>query len=210
MGQPAILLDRDGVINVNRRDHVKCWDEFHFQPGVLPALLELTRLRMPIVVITNQAVVERGIISAAELDAIHQRMRAAIERVGARLDGIIYCPHDSHTQCGCRKPEPGMILEAASRFDLDLRRTVFVGDACTDVEAGRQAHCRTILVLTGRGVESARQLASLRSPLPDAVVEDLPHAVPLISRFVRGDVSLPSWPLQMPALLDAQVSAQSD
>lgn len=210
MGQPAILLDRDGVINVNRSDHVKSWEEFDFQPGVLPALRDLARLGMPIVVITNQAVVQRGIISTTELDTIHQRMTAAIERAGARLDGILYCPHDSHAHCGCRKPAPGMILEAARRFDLDLSRTVFVGDACTDVEAGRQASCRTILVLTGRGLESARTLATRRSPMPDAVVEDLPHAIPLITRFVHGDVARTSWPFQMPALLDTQVSVATD
>ncbi|HEX2282133.1 MAG TPA: HAD family hydrolase [Thermomicrobiales bacterium] len=180
MSQPAILLDRDGVINVNRPDHVKSWNEFRFVPGALTALAALSRLRLPMVVISNQAVVQRGIISEAELDAIHQRMMDAIQRAGARLDRIFYCPHDQSEGCGCRKPEPGMILEAASELDLDLSRSVFVGDACTDIQAGERARCKTVLVLTGRGHESMQVIENNPSIVPHAVAADLLRAVPIV------------------------------
>jgi len=183
MARPAILLDRDGVINENLVDHVKCWSEFRFIRGSLAALRRLSALDVPIVVITNQAVISRALISNAELDEIHRRMAARIQVGGARLDGIFYCPHGAGDGCGCRKPEPGLLFQAAEALDLDLRRSVFVGDATTDLVAGERAACPTILVRTGRGRETERELRA-RASVPMHTARDLLAAVPVIEQFL--------------------------
>jgi len=160
----AIFLDRDGVICENRPDHVKSWAEFHFLPGVKDSLVVLSQLGLPIIVVTNQAVINRGIISAAVVEEIHQRMVAEITAHGGRIDRVIYCPHLPDEQCLCRKPEPGMLLQVAQEMNLDLTHSYLVGDAASDILAGQRAGCQTFLVLTGRGRE---QLALLPDKMED-------------------------------------------
>ncbi len=151
MIQPAIFLDRDGVINVNRSDHVKSWAEFEFLPGALDALRSLTQLSWPIVVVSNQAIIGRGYVSRETVDEIHARMREAVRSAGGRIDDVFYCPHRPEEHCECRKPSPGLLRIAARTLGLDLSRSFFVGDAESDVLAARGVGCRPILVKTGRG-----------------------------------------------------------
>ncbi len=148
----AVFVDRDGVICRNRNDHVKSWQEFVFLPGAIKALVRLTRVNLPIVIITNQAVINRGIIPAEVVEDINARMVRAIEAAGGRVDGVLYCPHRPDEQCDCRKPRPGMLLTAAKRWGVDLAQSYLVGDAETDVQAARAVGCRRYLVLTGRGL----------------------------------------------------------
>ncbi|MGE5618404.1 MAG: D-glycero-beta-D-manno-heptose 1,7-bisphosphate 7-phosphatase [Sphingomonadaceae bacterium] len=147
----AVFVDRDGVINRNRGSHVKSWKEFDFLPHVVEALAELTRHGFRTVVLTNQAAINRGIISRETVEEIHARMVAVLEAAGARIDGVFYCPHRPEEGCGCRKPEPGLLFQAADRLKLDLPGSYLIGDALTDLLAGMAAGCRPILVLTGRG-----------------------------------------------------------
>lgn len=147
----AIFLDRDGVINENRPDHVKCWEEFEWLPGVLSSIRRLSQTGMPIFVVTNQAIINRGIATEATLDDIHGRMRAMIEQAGGHIDKVFFCPHDNHEDCDCRKPRPGMLKQAAQEFGIDLTRSFLVGDAWTDIEAGLAVGASSILVMTGRG-----------------------------------------------------------
>lgn len=149
----AVFLDRDGVICENRPDHVKSWDEFQFLPGAKASLAALSRLDLPIIVVTNQAIVGRGIVSADVVDNIHRRMLAEVEAYGGRIDHVVYCPHRPEDRCGCRKPEPGMLLSTAAQMGIDLSQSYMVGDAVTDLMAGHQVGCQTLLVLTGRGVQ---------------------------------------------------------
>lgn len=149
----AIFLDRDGVICQNRNDHVKSWSEFRFIPGVKNSLAALSKLDLPIIVVTNQAIIGRGIVPASVVEDIHQRMVAEIIAYGGRIDRVIYCPHRPEDKCKCRKPEPGMLLQAASDMGIDLSRSYLVGDAITDLVAGQQVGCHTFLVLTGRGLQ---------------------------------------------------------
>src|SRR5262245_42634607 len=127
----AIFLDRDGVICENRSDHVKSWAEFKFLPGAKNGLATLSRLGLPIIVVTNQAVIGRGIISADVVEDIHQRMLAEITAWGGRIDRVIYCPHRPEDECLCRKPKPGMLLQAAQELNLDLSQSYLVGDAAS-------------------------------------------------------------------------------
>lgn len=185
MSQPAVFLDRDGVLNVNRSDHVKGWEEFEFLPGAIEAMRQLTRLRVPLVVVTNQAAIGRRLVPRERVDEIHRRMGAELRRAGARLDDVCCCPHDPRDGCGCRKPAPGLLLDAASRLSLDLSRSIFIGDAESDIAAGLRAGCRTILVLTGRGQAALRAIR--RDPAlaqPDEIAPDLRAAVPLIEAML--------------------------
>jgi D-glycero-D-manno-heptose 1,7-bisphosphate phosphatase len=152
MIRPAIFLDRDGVINRNRPDHVKTWSEFEFLPGTLEALQHLTHLGWPVVVISNQAVVGHGLVSRETVEDINTHMVAVVQSVGGRIDQVLYCPHRPEEGCDCRKPRPGLLLRAADRLGLDLSRSFFVGDAESDVRAAQAVGCRPVLVKTGRGV----------------------------------------------------------
>jgi D-glycero-D-manno-heptose 1,7-bisphosphate phosphatase len=159
---PAIFLDRDGVIIENRPNYVRNWSDVEFIEPALEAMISLARLAVPIVIVTNQSAVGRHIITRATADEINQRVVSTIEEAGGRVDSIFLCPHTPEDRCVCRKPEPGLLLQAARELNLDLSRSIMVGDALTDVQAGRRAIVgRTILLLTGRGRE---QLA-----MPEAV-----------------------------------------
>lgn len=192
MGIPAIFLDRDGVLNENRPDYVKNWDEFRFLPGTITALRRLAALQIPIIVITNQAGIGRSIMSSDTVADIHQRMIAEIAWHGGRIDTVLCCPHQIEDQCSCRKPEPGLLYQAASQMNIELSGSVLVGDADTDILAGSRASCRTILVLSGRGREFVRTSGSQRATrhsvaaMPDAITRDLTSAVPVIFRMLRA------------------------
>jgi histidinol-phosphate phosphatase family protein len=147
----AIFLDRDGVICRNRDDYVKSWEEFVFVPGVMKALARLASLDLHIIVVTNQAIINRGMVPVAVVEDIHARMVQAIEAGGGRVDRVLYCPHRPEELCDCRKPQTGMLQMAARELRLDLSQSYFIGDAETDMHAGRTAGCRCYMVLTGRG-----------------------------------------------------------
>jgi len=174
--RPAIFLDRDGVINRNRTDHVKSWAEFEFLPGVLDALRQLAQLEWPVVVISNQAIVGRGLVSRQTIDEIGEQMTSVVWSRGGRIDRVLYCPHRPEEHCECRKPRPGLLLSAASEMDLDLPHSFFVGDAESDVLAAQAVGCRPVLVKTGRGFG---QLAVLRQSnvMGYYLADDLAEAV---------------------------------
>lgn len=178
--QPAVFLDRDGIINQNRADYVKAWAEFVFLPNVLHDLKLLAGQPVQIVVITNQSAVGRGLLSLHNLTNIHAKMLAEIRHGGGRIDGIYYCPHHPDDRCRCRKPEPGMLLQAASELGIDLVRSYFIGDAVTDVEAGLRAGCAPLFVLTGRGRSQVQTVAERYPNVP--ILADLAAAVSLIIR----------------------------
>lgn len=183
--RPAVFLDRDGVINYNRPDYVKSWQDFKFLPGVLEALQRLALLNWPVVVVSNQSVIGRGLASRKAVGLINQRMMALVQQAGGRIDGVYCCPHRSDEACTCRKPHPGLLVRAADRMGLSLAHSVLVGDAESDVMAAHAAGCQPILVKTGRGVE---QLARLRQNGVDGfiVADDLTDAVAWIFLHVSG------------------------
>jgi D-glycero-D-manno-heptose 1,7-bisphosphate phosphatase len=160
MSHRAIFLDRDGVINVNRSDYVKCRGDFEFLRGVFAPIARLS-LRYKVVVVTNQSAVGRGLVSPSAVDEIHRYMLREVEVHGGRIDGIFWCPHQPKDRCRCRKPAPGLLLEAAGALDIDLRGSYLIGDACSDIEAAVRVKCRPLLVLTGRGAQQ-RHLLSVK------------------------------------------------
>ena len=179
MLNPAIFLDRDGVINANRPDYVKSWAEFAFLPGSLSALVELACLGWPLVVISNQSAIGRGLLSAETAAAINTRLLAEVRAAGGRIDGIYICPHRPDEGCACRKPAPGLLLQAAEELGLDLAHSYLVGDAESDILAALRVGAQPVLVLSGRGRAQRPQLAGLEAKF--TVVADLPAAVTWIS-----------------------------
>ena len=143
---PAVFLDRDGVLNeAFVRDGVptppRSLEEFRVLPGVAKACSELRRAGFVLVVVTNQPDVARGKQTRAEVDRMHERLRSLVP-----LDEVCVCPHDDCDACACRKPRPGLLLDAAERLNLDLARSVSVGDRWRDIEAARRAGVRAIYV----------------------------------------------------------------
>jgi D-glycero-D-manno-heptose 1,7-bisphosphate phosphatase len=182
----AVFLDRDGVINENRPDHVKDWSEFRFLPGSLEAIVRLSQAGVRLFVITNQAVINRGLVPRRTIDALNRRMIREIERRHGRIAAVAYCPHRPEERCGCRKPQPGLILDLARQHRLDLKHSVVIGDALTDLDAGVSAGCQTILVLTGRGREQLA-LAMAQGRNGFLVATDLAAACELVLKAARED-----------------------
>ncbi len=181
----AVFLDRDGVINENRMDHVKSWTDFRFLPGAPEAIARLARAGVKVFVITNQAIVNRGVVPQQTVDAINLRMVRELEARGGRIELVAYCPHRPEEQCGCRKPKPGLLLRIAWTYGVDLGDAVVIGDALSDIEAGRAAGCRTCLVLTGRGRQQLAQ-ADAAQARALVVAPDLSAAVALVLRQPAG------------------------
>lgn len=174
--RPAVFLDRDGVIIQNRADYVKSLAEVEFLPGALAAVARLASLGGLVVIVTNQSAIDRGVLSPGAAEAINQHVLAQVQAVGGRVDGIFVCPHRPEAGCACRKPRPGLLLQAAERLGIDLAASVMIGDAVSDLEAGRAAGTQAMLVRTGRGAGQALELpAAGLAHVP--VVADLAEAV---------------------------------
>lgn len=174
----AVLLDRDGVINLERSDYVKSWQEFELLPGSLEALARLAVLDCPILVISNQSAIGRGLMTWDTVVHIHVSLQRAAAEEGGRIDGFYVCPHHPHDGCDCRKPQPGMLLQAARDFDLALENCIFVGDAVTDYQAAMATGCRSILVRTGRQGQSLDGALGKVSGVQ--IVQNLAEAVAVI------------------------------
>lgn len=142
----TLFLDRDGVINENRADSVKSWDEFCFLPGAKEAIARLTKADHHIIVCTNQAGVARGCLSRETLEDIHRRMVAEMAQAGGRIERVYYCPHGKDENCSCRKPRPGMLLRARDELGLDLNEALLIGDSLSDIQAALAAGVPPILV----------------------------------------------------------------
>jgi len=141
----AVFLDRDGVINRRPSEgrYVTRWEETGFLPGVAEAIAALNEAGFRVIVVSNQRCVARGLVTVADVDAIHQRMCKELAAAGATIDAVYYCPHEKHPPCSCRKPAPGMLLLAAHEHQIDLAGSWMIGDSDIDVAAGRNAGCKT-------------------------------------------------------------------
>ncbi len=140
----AIFLDRDGTINIPRKDYVQKVDHFRFATGALNALKKLSQADYKIIIITNQSGIGRKVFKENELKKIHQYMALEVKKSGGRIDAIYYCPHHPNDNCNCRKPKIGMFLKAVKDFNINLSKSWFIGDDQKDVVAGRYANIKTI------------------------------------------------------------------
>jgi D-glycero-D-manno-heptose 1,7-bisphosphate phosphatase len=159
MGERAVFLDRDGVINVDRH-YLHRIEDFEFIAGVPQALQRLQRAGWKLVVVTNQSGIARGLYTERDYQRLTQHMQALLAAAGVTLDAVLHCPHlpggsvpAYRIECDCRKPAPGMLLQAARELKLDLARSVMVGDKDSDLQAGRSAGvARCLLVRSGQPV----------------------------------------------------------
>ena len=164
MTRPAVFLDRDGTINVER-SYVTRPEDMQLVPGADDAILRLKGAGFAVVVVTNQSAIARGMLTEARLDEIHRDLELQLDVSSAVLDGIYYCPHHPEfptdsvgPACDCRKPEPGLIFRAAQELGLDLKQSYMIGDSLTDLQAGWNAGCHAVLVLTGHGKRTHSEL----------------------------------------------------
>lgn len=173
--QKAIFLDRDGTIN-KYVGFLRSTEEFELLPGVIEAIKKINSNGYLAIVVTNQPVIARGEVSVEELHLIHNKMETELGKHGAYLDGIYFCPHHPHKgyegeipelkiDCECRKPKPGMLLQASEDFNIDLKESWMIGDSENDILSGRNAGCKTALI----GKENYNQDLSEESLL--AVIE---------------------------------------
>ena len=141
----AVFLDRDGVINQKAPGgkYVTRWEDFHLLPGVIEGIAQLNRAGLRVIVVTNQRCVAKGLLTEAELEKLHRQMCEHLAPAGATIDAIYYCPHELEPACDCRKPAAGMLLEAARTHGLDLAASWMIGDSDSDIQAGKNAGCRT-------------------------------------------------------------------
>jgi D-glycero-D-manno-heptose 1,7-bisphosphate phosphatase len=147
----AVFLDRDGVLTRERSDYVKTPDELEVLPGIGPPLRNLRKMGFRLVIVTNQSVVGRGLATDNEMGRIHEKLQSELKRMGCSVDAIYYCPHLPGAGCSCRKPEPGLILQAAKDLGINVASSWMIGDKEIDLEAAKRAGCRGVRVETNQG-----------------------------------------------------------
>ncbi len=183
MSRPAVFLDRDGTLNVERQGALRDPDDLELIQGSAAAVARLQEAGRVVVVITNQSAVGRGWMTPEDLAAVHERLAELLAAAGACPVRVYACPHhptegvgELRVACDCRKPAPGMLLRAARELDLDLERSWAVGDAARDVAAARAAGVRSLMVATGKGAREHAALAASGAEAPP-LFPDLAAAV---------------------------------
>ena len=151
-----VILDRDGVINLDSDQYIKSPEEWKPIAGSLEAIARFTQAGFRVVIATNQSGLGRGLFDMATLNAMHDKMHKAVNQLGGRIDAVFLCPHAQDAGCACRKPRPGMLLDIAERFNVPLAGVPAIGDSLRDLEAARAAGARPVLVLTGKGEQTLK------------------------------------------------------
>lgn len=143
MSRSCVFLDRDGVINVKAQpgEYIRSWSEFRFLPNITDWIRLFNALDYLVIVLTNQRGVALGLVRVEDLEEIHRNMVAALDAAGARIDDVLYCPHHENA-CDCRKPKPGMVESACRKWDIDLSRSLLIGDSSNDEELARNVGLR--------------------------------------------------------------------
>ena len=157
--QPAAFIDRDGTINIDVHDLNRV-EQLQLIPRAGEAIARLNQAGYPVIVITNQSAIARGLLTESGLSDIHRELKHQLSAFNATIDAIYHCPHhpDGKDNCTCRKPAPGMILRAANEHNIDLAGSIMIGDNATDLEAGWHAGCRAALVRTGSGEDALTKI----------------------------------------------------
>ena len=186
----GVFLDRDGVINRKppEGDYITRWESFQILPGVTEGIAQLNHAGFRVIVVTNQRCIAKGLITAAELGSMHERLLDLLAQGGAKIDAIYYCPHEIEPVCQCRKPAPGMLLEAAQEHGIDLRASWMIGDSESDIEAGKIAGCKTARLCAGN--DGARKSTPERAAFvsPDIFAPSLLSA---IGQILQGENAAP-------------------
>ena len=169
-----IILDRDGVINVDSDQFIKTPEEWLPIEGSLEAIARLKQAGFVVGIASNQSGIGRGLFDLATLNAMHEKMQQLLAKLGAHIDMIAFCPHTPEDHCDCRKPLPGLYRQLAKRWEIELEGIPVVGDSLRDLEAAMTVNARPLLVRTGKGATTVEQLPDQWS-IP--VFDDLAQAV---------------------------------
>jgi len=187
---PAVFLDRDGTIN-EQMGYINHLCRFQLLSGAANAIKKLNDATIPVVVISNQSGLARGYFPEALLIAVHEKMNRLLAEKGAHVDGIYYCPHHPEAKekrfretCNCRKPKPGLVLQAARELNLDPAKSFVVGDRWSDVKTAANCGAKSVLVRTGYGRGDEQYIGPHQEIQPDYKAEDLPEAVDWILRNI--------------------------
>ncbi|MBK5930446.1 D-glycero-beta-D-manno-heptose 1,7-bisphosphate 7-phosphatase [Halochromatium salexigens] len=170
-----VILDRDGVINYDSEAYIKSAREWEPIPGSLEAIARLNNAGVTVAVATNQSAIARGLCDLDDLNAIHQTLRSRLNAVGGRVEVIAFCQHAPGEQCECRKPQSGLLREIRRRTGIALDDAAVIGDSQRDLEAAASVGARPVLVRTGKGAETERELPSALADI--AIFDDLAAAV---------------------------------
>ena len=180
----AVFLDRDGVLNVEQ-SFICSPEDLHLYPYTASSIKKINEAGYVSCVVSNQSAVARNLCSPEDVEKIHEKLKNELQKEGARLDGIYYCPHhpdidpsSGNTKyiksCGCRKPLSGLLLQAREEHNIDLSQSFMIGDSERDIEAGKNAGCKTMGLLTGHALKGSKNL-------PDYIFDNLLHAVDFIT-----------------------------
>ena len=164
MSDAYVILDRDGVINLDADEFIKSPEEWQPIAGSLEAIALLNRHGFRVVVITNQSGVARGLYDLNTLTAIHDKMCRLVSEAGGKIDALYFCPHGPDSKCDCRKPRPGLFKTFAADKQVDLENTFSIGDSLRDIQASLAVACRPLLVKTGKGLQTIRNNPQLNVP----------------------------------------------
>jgi histidinol-phosphate phosphatase family protein len=151
----VVFLDRDGVINFERKDYVKTPDEFQLIPDVVSCLKLLVDKGFKLIIVTNQSMIGRGLSTHENLHLIHRKMQNLFFENGFQVDGIYYCPHKPDDNCLCRKPEIGLFKNAMDEFCIDMENSWIIGNNETDILGGKKIGCKTIKIQTNSNLKEA-------------------------------------------------------
>jgi D-glycero-D-manno-heptose 1,7-bisphosphate phosphatase len=172
-----VFLDRDGVLNRKMPEgaYVCDWAQFQWLPGAIEAVARMNRAGLTVILVSNQRGIALGLYTHEQLNLIHTNMQSQLERHGARLDAIYYCPHD-HGQCHCRKPEAGLFEQAWQRFaQANPQNSLVIGDSLSDIQAGHRLGMKTIFI--NGEADSQKAGATVAAELADEVASSLLNAV---------------------------------
>ncbi len=182
-GTAAVFLDRDGTIN-EQMGYINHISRFQLLPGVRRAIKQLNSANVPVIVISNQSGLARGYFPEELLSEVHEKMNMLLAEKGAHVDAIYYCPHHPEAKeekfretCDCRKPKPGLVLQAAKELDIDPEKSFVVGDRWSDIKTAVNCGAKSILVRTGYGRGDEKYIGSYQEIQPDIKCDDLTEAV---------------------------------
>ncbi len=151
----AFFLDRDGVINKNKDDYIKNISELEFLPNIAKSIKQLNKENFLVIIITNQSAINRGLTSVTNVKMIHKEIQQHLNHNNAYFDDIYFCPHTPNENCFCRKPNPGLLLQAIEDHNIESKKSWMVGDRDSDMLAGKKAGCKTILISPTFDLENA-------------------------------------------------------
>lgn len=172
-----VILDRDGVINEDSDNFIKSPEEFVPLPGSLEAIARLNAADYRVAVATNQSGIARGLFDLDTLNAMHAKLNKLLAEVDGRIDLIVFCPHAPDAGCDCRKPKPGLLQQISLKLEMDLLDVPVIGDSLRDLESAQAAGATPILVQTGKGERSVKQITKESGLMNVLVFKDLAAAV---------------------------------